>query len=76
LYENVRLKYYHTYGREVGYATDPEGTEDSYYWLRQNPHRIQLRQIGLELLCKDGSAASIDHLEKTVQTLHLWEAIR
>lgn len=72
-FEDVRMKYFHTYGREVGYASDPEGTEDSYHWLRQNPHRIQLGQIGLELICKDGSAASIDQLENTEQTLHLWE---
>jgi hypothetical protein len=72
-FEDVRLKYFHSYGREVGYASDPNGTEDSYHWLRQNPHRLQLGQIGLELICKDGSAASIDRLEKSEQTLHLWE---
>jgi protein-glucosylgalactosylhydroxylysine glucosidase len=71
--EDVRLQYFQTYGREVGYASNPHGTEESYHWLRQNPHRLQLGQIGLELLLEDGSMASIEHLEAAEQVLQLWE---
>ena len=43
----LRLTQYETYGRQVGYATSSEGQRELYDWLRQNPHRLHLGQIGL-----------------------------
>src|SRR5688572_2667092 len=47
--KTLRLTQYDTYGRLVGYQTSSEGQADLYNWLRENPHRLHLGQIGLRL---------------------------
>lgn len=61
---------YDTHGRPVAYASrqnTPAGA-----WLRENPHRLNLAQIGFVLRKRDGSVASHDDLQQTEQTLDLW----
>jgi hypothetical protein len=41
-------------------------------WLRANPHRLHLGQIGLVLKHKDGSPAKTNDLTEIVQKLDLW----
>jgi hypothetical protein len=41
-------------------------------WLRANPHRLHLGQIGLRIAKSDGSPAEIGDLTETAQTLDLW----
>ena len=41
-------------------------------WLRTNPHRLHLGQIGFVLTHADGSLAQIDNLTDIEQTLDLW----
>jgi hypothetical protein len=41
-------------------------------WLRENPHRIALGRLGLHLLNRAGSAARLEELTHTQQTLELW----
>ncbi|TDF95849.1 glycoside hydrolase family 65 [Paenibacillus piri] len=73
--EQLRLKPYDTYGRPVGYAADAAGQEDAFHWLRQNPHRMQLGQIGLVIRLEDGSEAKLEDLQAIDQKLDLWEGI-
>ncbi len=44
-----RLTQYETHGRWIGYATSDDGQRELYKWLRENPHRLHLGQIGLRL---------------------------
>ncbi|MBN1780533.1 hypothetical protein JW948_05355, partial [bacterium] len=41
---------YNTYGRQVSYASEMKS--DAARWLRSNPHRLHLGQIGFDL--RDG----------------------
>ena len=66
-----RLTQYETYGRLVGYATSSEGQRELFDWLRQNPHRLHLGQIGLVLLRGDETAA-LSHISEIRQRLDLW----
>jgi hypothetical protein len=69
------LKEYTVAGRPVPYASG-EGSKSGYSpaatWLRANPHRLHLGQIGLHLVKSDGAPASVEDLTDTVQTLDLW----
>src|SRR5258707_8984856 len=44
--KSFRLTQYDTNGRPVGYHTSSEGQKELYNWLRENPHRVHLGQIG------------------------------
>lgn len=72
-HNQLRLTPFHTYGRDVGYAYDDKGQERPFHWLRQNPHRIQLGEIGFILRLEDGAIAEAGHAADIRQTLHLWE---
>ena len=63
-----------TYGHKVGYATDQTGQEELFNWLRQNPHRLHLGRIGLELTKADGTTAKPDDLKNCRQVQDLWAA--
>lgn len=64
-------------GREVDYIRQFRHDEDARKaaaseWLRANPHRIHLGLVGLEILKKDGSEATLADIDDPVQTLDLW----
>lgn len=61
-------KLYDTYGRGVGYNTSSEGQTDLFNWLRENPHRLHLGQIGLA----DIDPANISEID---QELDLWRGV-
>src|SRR5688572_9059862 len=65
--EQFRFKEYETYGRRVPYATDSKGQEELFNWMRENPHRMHLGRIGLELPSRE-----ITHAK---QTLDLWSGL-
>src|SRR5215831_6813201 len=67
----LRLTQYDTHGRMVGYHSSSEGQTELFNWLRENPHRLHLGQIGLVLTKGEGpvSAADISDIE---QELDLW----
>jgi hypothetical protein len=71
-----RYKHYDTYGRSVGYATDSTSQEALFNWLRENPHRFHLGQIGFELKKSDGSFAASGDLKSVCQTLDLWSGLQ
>ena len=73
--KNFRYTDFDTYGRLVGYPTDPTGQEALYNWMRENPHRFHLGQIALELEKSDGTSAVPGDLKSVRQTLDLWSSL-
>ncbi len=70
--EQLRLEMFDTYGRQVGYKTNPRGQEKLYAWLRENPHRLNLARIGLALDGKRPTQAEFAPIE---QKLDLWSGL-
>jgi hypothetical protein len=65
-------------GRKVPYASDRDYTRTyspAATWLRENPHRLHLGQVGFQLTKSDGSFCCIDDLTNTVQSLDLWTGL-
>ncbi len=73
--KELKLAEYDTYGRKVGYMTSSTDQKELFDWLRQNPHRLHLGQIGLRLLKANGSEAKPEDLTKIEQKLDLWTGI-
>lgn len=61
---------YDTYGRDVPYASNTNSDEAS--WLRSNPHRLHLGQIGLHMLDTKGERITRRRITNIDQTLNLW----
>jgi hypothetical protein len=60
-------------GRLVPYADVPHNQQTpEIKWLRENPHRLHLGQIGFVLKHADGSPARTNDLTDISQTLDLW----
>ena len=69
----LRLKSYDTHGRQVGYQTSPEGQKELWDWLRENPHRLHLGRIGLQLRRpSDRVEAKLADITDIEQRLDLW----
>jgi hypothetical protein len=69
------LKSYHLNGKDITYSVqikEPERKKNAVEWFRQNPHRLQLGNIGLEITKKDGSLAGITDIQNIHQTLDMW----
>lgn len=73
--KELNYKEYETYGRKVGYMTSSTEQKELFDWLRQNPHRLHLGQIGLQLVKSDGSNAKLEDISEINQTLDLWKGI-
>ncbi|MGD2094992.1 MAG: hypothetical protein PVH77_08305 [Phycisphaerales bacterium] len=72
------LEEYTVDSRKVPYASDERysrGYSPEATWLRSNPHRLHLGQIGLCLQKSDGSSMDVDDLTNTSQTLDLWTGL-
>lgn len=60
-------------GRPVPYADVPHNQQTpEIKWLRDNPHRLHLGQIGFVLKHSNGSLAQTNELTDISQTLDLW----
>ena len=60
-------------GRQVPYCDVPENKRTpEINWLRANPHRLHLGQIGFVLRHADGTLAKTNDLTDIVQRLDLW----
>ena len=70
--KELKLTEYETYGRKVGYMTTKTGQEELFDWLRENPHRLHLGQIGLKLIKADGTEAKASDISNIEQKLDLW----
>jgi hypothetical protein len=69
---SLRLTYYDTHGRQVGYHTSDAGQKELFDWLRENPHRLHLGRVGLRLLTPGGREAQAADIGDIEQTLDLW----
>jgi len=60
-------------GRKVPYADEPHNLQTpEIKWLRANPHRLHLGQIGFVLKHADGALAATNELREIEQKLDLW----
>jgi len=69
------LKNYNLNGKNISYSVqlkEPERAMNAVNWFRQNPHRLQLGNIGFEILKRDGSPATINEIQNIHQTLNMW----
>src|SRR5947199_642516 len=71
----LRLTEYDTHGRQVGYHTSAEGQTELYNWLRENPHRLHLGQVGLRLLTAKQREVEASDISDIEQQLDLWQGI-
>lgn len=68
-------KYYDQYGRKVPYTVqlnEPQRVKDAVNFYRQNVHRLQLGNIGLELIKADGKTARPADIKNISQQLDPW----
>lgn len=70
--KDLKLNEYDTHGRKVGYMTTKTGQEELFDYLRENPHRLHLGQIGFVLTKADGTEAKPSDLTNIEQKLDLW----
>jgi len=70
-----RLRPFDTGGRPVGYPTDATGQETLFRWLRENPHRLHLGRVALDLAGVPGCPAGPDDLADVHQVLDLWRGV-
>ncbi|HEV7380806.1 MAG TPA: hypothetical protein VGN64_13495, partial [Dyadobacter sp.] len=66
---------YDQYGRKISYSVqgkNPERGKQATEYYRVNQHRLQLGNVGLDILKKDGSQAGISDIKNINQTLDLW----
>ncbi|MFB6320294.1 hypothetical protein [Saccharicrinis sp. FJH54] len=71
-------KYYDVEGREIPYAVqwrEPGRKRDAANYLRENPHRLHLGIVGLELLNDDKSPVQIETLKNIDQKLDMWSGL-
>src|SRR6202522_777661 len=74
--EKFHFKEFDVFGRKVPYADAPGNHfTPEMEWLRDNPHRLDLGQIGFVLLKADGAPAPTNDLDAIDQKLDLWNGM-
>lgn len=73
--DHLKKEIFETHGKKVGYITSSKGQEEIYHWLRQNPHRLHLGQIGLDIKKEDLSPATVEDIKDPRHFLDLWSGI-
>jgi len=68
--EDLALTEFDVNNRKVKYATAPNGNDELFRWLRENPHRNNLGRFRLLL---DGSLVDIQKMSEVKQHLDLWK---
>lgn len=68
------LKEYTLNGRKISYAVQSNAARSKAAadWFRQNPHRLQLGNLGFEIWKSDNTLATIHDIQNTKQELDLW----
>ncbi|MFL5808806.1 MAG: hypothetical protein ACJ749_04745, partial [Flavisolibacter sp.] len=69
------LKNYHVNNRDISYTVQwdtPQRNRAAANWFRQNPHRLQLGNIGFEFIKENGKIASLDDIKDIHQELDPW----
>ncbi|HEX8146679.1 MAG TPA: hypothetical protein VF591_05840 [Pyrinomonadaceae bacterium] len=73
--KELRLTPYDTHGRRVLYHTSSEGQKELYDWLRENPHRLHLGRVGLQMSAPGRGEAKLSDITDVEQRLDLWAGI-
>lgn len=71
-------KEYDLNGRKISYCVQvkqPGHAREAMEYFRVNDHRLQLGNIGLDILKKDGSLISVSDVKNINQSLDLWTGI-
>lgn len=71
-------KEYDQYGRKVPYSVQiksPERQKNAVNWFRENPHRLQLGNLGFEIIKENGQLARPEDIDAIDQRLDLWSGI-
>jgi hypothetical protein len=69
------IRTYSLNGRDISYTVqwnNPPRNKAAGDWFRQNPHRLQLGNLGFELTKKDGTPAALSDIRNIHQELNLW----
>lgn len=69
------LKTYNLNGRDITYLVEWNVAgrgKAAATWFRQNPHRLQLGNLGFEIVKQNGSVATIGDIKNIQQQLNLW----
>src|SRR5690606_7559775 len=69
---------YDQYGRKVPYSVQiksPELNKNAVNWYRENPHRLQIGNLGFEITKKNGQAIRPEDISSMNQVLNLWTGI-
>ncbi|MCM5529824.1 hypothetical protein [Parasegetibacter sp. NRK P23] len=69
------LQEYDLNGRKITYLVQrksPERSKAASNYFRENPHRLQLGNLGFVLLKKDGTEATLKDITNIQQELELW----
>jgi len=72
---SLRLTNYDTHGRQVGYQTSSEGQVELFNWLRENPHRLHLGEIGLYRVEASDRELKPEDISNIEQQLDLWRGV-
>lgn len=75
---NEAYKFYEVEGREIPYAiqwNEPKRKKNAANYFRENPHRLQLANFGLELLKSDSLLVKFDEIKQINEELNLWEGV-
>lgn len=76
--ETLKAYDFNNEGRKAMYSVqlkEPERNKGAVEYFRVNKHRLQLGNIGIELLKKDGQKAKISDLTNIHQKIDLWTGI-
>ncbi len=73
--EEESLREYELEGKEITYMVqrkEPERNQGASNYFRINQHRLQMGNIGLEIMLSDGSRATPNDIRNIDQTLNMW----
>ncbi len=80
--ENLRIeeaqKNYIPEDRPISYTVqmkEPERARMATEYFRVNPHRLQMGNVGFEIVKKDGRIATIQDIQNVQQELDLWSGV-
>ena len=76
--ETLQSYDFNSEGRDAKYSVQHKGegrNRNATEYYRVNPHRLQLGNVGLEFILKDGSTATVEDIQQAEQTLDLWTGL-
>jgi len=70
--DDFEMKEFQIHEHSVTYPVDSEGQEALYWWLRMNPHRLNLGKLSFLI---DGKLIIAEKLSEIYQKLDLWQGV-